>query len=89
MNGLAGFAIPQHRRLALVGDPDRGNVAGLKFRFLQCGFGRRQLRCPNFFGIVLHPAGLRIMLLELLLRDGVNLAIVIEDDAATAGRALI
>ena len=50
---LAGLALPQHRRLALVGDADGGNVAGTLAERLAAD-GNRGV--PDLLGIVLDPA---------------------------------
>ncbi len=88
-DGPAGLALPQHGRFTLVGDADRGKVgrrdAGLRDRLGE----HAELRRPDLGRIVLHPARLRKVLLELLLRDGANGAGVIEDNGAGTGRSLI
>ena len=65
--GPAGpvVAVPQHRRLTLVGDADRGDRAvGGGGRFA----ARRDNAPPDLLRVVLDPAGLRIMLGEFDLR---------------------
>jgi hypothetical protein len=81
---LSGLAIPDHGGLALVGDADGANG--------DVGFGDGlardlALRPPDFLGIVLDPAGLRIELAELALGDGEDASVVGEDEGARAGRA--
>ena len=86
---LPGAPVPQHRGLALVGDADgrhrsRGNTG------LGEGLARRgQLRLPDLLGVMFHPARLREDLAELALRHGHHAALVIEDDAAGTGGALV
>ncbi len=86
---LARRAIPQHRRLALVGDADGRDVAradaGLGERFVHDA----RLRRPDLAGVVLDPARLREDLPELLLRDRAHGAGMVEDERARAGRALV
>ena len=57
----AGAAAPEDDRLALVGDADRGDplrAAGLRDHRARAG----QRRSPDLLGIMLDPAGPRIML---------------------------
>ena len=44
---------------------------------------------PDLVRVVLHPAGLRIDLLVLLLRGGDDAAAAVENDEARAGGALV
>ena len=89
VDGLAGLAIPDDRGLALVGDADGGDVARPELRPAQRLGGDGDLRRPDLLRVVLDPAGLRKDLLELLLADGHDGAVVIENDGARAGRALV
>ena len=73
-DGLAGFPVPQHGRLTLVGDPDRRQVGGAKFALLERLRNHILRGPPDFLGIVLHPPRLRINLLVLLLRRRYSLA---------------
>jgi hypothetical protein len=58
-----GAAVPENRRLALVGDTDSGRpVSGARQR-LTAG---RQGRLPDLLRLVFHPAGPGEMLRELL-----------------------
>ena len=86
---LAGGAIPQNRRLALVGDADRRDATGVGAGFghgiAHGGDGRR----PDLFRIVLDLARPRIDLGELLLRGRNRLERGIEHDGARRGGALI
>ena len=66
----AGGAVPDHRRLALVGDADRGKVAGRQARAAQRRGDDRLGVAPDLDRVVLDPAGLRIDLRVLLLRAG-------------------
>src|SRR4029453_11357299 len=86
---VAGLAIPDDRRFPLIGDADRGNIPRAKVAAAE-GFGRdRNLRCPDFAGVVLDPARLRKDLLKLLLADRDNGPVVIEHDGAGAGGPLV
>ena len=86
---LACLAVPDHGRLALVGDADGREVlcrkAGLGHRL----GGDAVLRGPDFVGVMLDPAGLREVLLEFLLGDRLDRAGVFEDDGAGTGGALV
>ena len=86
---LAGLAIPDDGRLALVGDADGRDVARPQVRAAEDLDGHGDLRRPDLLRIVLDPAGLRKDLLELALRDAGDGAVVIEEDGARAGGALI
>ena len=83
------MAIPNHRRFALIGDSDGGQVAGAEVALLH-GLRNYLLgAAPDFFGIVLDPAGLRINLLVFFLGNRDDSSGLIENDEAGAGRALI
>ena len=86
---LAGGALPQHRRFALVGDTDRGDVGKPRLRSAHDFRDGGLLRGPDFLRVVFHPAGLREMLREFLLGHGDDLAAAIEQDRARAGGALV
>ncbi len=86
---LARDAVPHDRRLALVGDADRGDVCGRQPRLGESLARDSQLRRPDRFGIVLDLAGLRKDLFELLLRDRHDRAVPPEDNRAAGGRSLI
>jgi hypothetical protein len=87
--GHAGFAVPQEGGFALVGDADGGNVFRLRVGLGHCFQGNRDLRRRNLLGIVLHPAGLGKDLIELALGDRSQFSVVIEQQSARAGCALI
>jgi hypothetical protein len=86
---LAGVPVPGDDRLTLIGDADGLEVlalrAGVVYRFLRDGFGD----IPDLAGVVLHPAGLREVLFELAVGAAGDLAVLVEDHAGRAGRALI
>lgn len=65
VDGDTCFAIPDDRRLALVGNTD-----GLDLRGGNAGFGERftcggELDAPDLLGVVFDPAGLGVDLLQL------------------------
>ena len=75
--------------LALIGDADRGEVGGAEACALASTSAISGLAVPDFLRVVLDPAGLREDLRELPLRARDAFAVVIEQDGARAGRALI
>jgi len=86
---LAGLAIPQDGGLALVGDAQRRQVAGVQAA-LRHGLGDHLAGPqPDLVRIVLHPSGLRIDLPVLPLRAGDDSPGAVEDQKARAGGALI
>ena len=88
-DGLAGGFFPYHRGFTLVGDADGRNVFGGEPRLFHCAPGHLQLGLPDLFGVMLHPAGLREILVEFLLVPGQLLPFFVEQDAAVGGCAAI
>ncbi len=86
---FAGGAIPQHRRLALVGDGYGGDVGGIQAGRVEGRCRGRDLGRPDLPGVVLDPAGPRKDLAELLLAEAPDVAVAVEDDGAGAGGALV
>ena len=86
---LAGLAIPDDGRFALVGDADGRDVLRAHLRPPERFDGDADLRRPDLLRVVLDPPGARKDLREFLLRDRADRAVVIEDDGARAGRALV
>ena len=89
VDGLAGLAVPEERRLALVGNPERGEGAGLDARLGQRLARRFELRHPDLLRVVLHPAGPGEVLRDLALRRGDGRAGLIEDNGAGRGGPLV
>ena len=90
MERPSGRALPQHRRLALIGDADGGDVArrdaGLRHRLAADGDGV----APNLLGVVLDPAVLR----DNIARSSrcavaAHAPAVVEQQRAARGRALV
>ncbi len=86
---LAGLRVPGDHGLALVGDPDR-----LQLGPLDAGVGDRVDRhpaghLPDLRGVVLDAAGPREVLAELGVRAAGDPALLVEDEAGRAGRALV
>jgi len=87
--GFSGLAVPQHRGLALIGNPDGGDILGRKSALGQGLLGDTDRIAPDVLGVVFDPAGLREMLRQLVLGRRRRLTVLIEDHGATAGRALV
>ena len=67
----AGVAVPHQRRLALVGDAERGKVAGRQLRRVQRRMQHRRGALPDLDRVVLDPARLRqdLFVFELMAAD--------------------
>jgi hypothetical protein len=86
---LASVAIPYDRGLALIGDADRGHVAGSRAGLGQSLKCNRDLRGRDLLGIVLDPTRSGKYLFELALGNGANISLVIEQESAGTGSALV
>ena len=86
---LAGLALPQHRRLALVGDAERDEVGAVELRLVERVLHDLADVAPDLVGVVLDPARARIELVVLLLGDGDDARRAIEDQAARGRRPLV
>ena len=80
MDWLAGRAVPDHRRLALVGDADSGDPRRIDAACSDRLADGRQHALPDLLRIMLDPARLRVMLAQLMLRRGDRPAFGIEQD---------
>ena len=89
VDGLSSLTVPHDGGLALVGDADGGDVSRPKVRAPQRLGRHRNLRRPDLAGVMFNPARTREDLLKLALSDGDDGRIVIEDDRARAGGALV
>ena len=85
----AAGAVPQDRGLALVGDPDAGDVAGADALLRERAAADRHRGAPDFLRIVLDPAVPGIDLVEFPPRLGAHAAVGVEYDRPGAGGALI
>ena len=89
VDGQRGFAIPDDRRLALVGDADAGDVEPRQVGFGD-GLGRHgRLGVPDFRSVVFDPPRPGEELFERLLRRGDHFALVVDDDGSRGRGALI
>src|SRR5690606_14126247 len=86
---LAGGAVPDDRRLALIGDPDGGNVAGGDAALPDGGLDRPQAGCPYFVWNMLHPSRGGEMLGEFHFPDADDLLPVVEDHGSARGGSLV
>ena len=84
-DGLPGLLVPDDGGLPLVGDADGGDVLGPGADLVHGREGHAQLGGPDLIGVVLHPAGSRVILGKFLLRDAADLTRFVEQDAAVRG----
>ena len=85
----AGRPVPDDRRLALIGDPDRRDVLRAGPRFRHGGAHGRERARPDLLRIVLDQARRRIVLGEFLLGGGDRRQGRVEQDRARRGGALV
>src|SRR5512143_2334278 len=86
---LSCRAVPHDRRLALVGDADRGDLSRRSSRAAQHLTRDLQLRIPYRLGVVLHLPRRGINLLELRLRNCRRRSQTVEKDGSARSRSLI
>src|SRR5215470_1446690 len=65
-----GATIPHHRRFALIGNADSGNIARLNAALAQSVCDNRLHALPDFLRVVFDPARLWIDLTMFSLSDG-------------------
>src|SRR5207247_5020264 len=85
----AGFLIPHHRGLALVGDSNRSDILRIDIALLQRALDHALRALPDLIWAMFDPAGPGVDLLMLFLLVADNLARVIEDHEAWSGCALV
>ena len=89
INRLAVALVPEDGGFALVGDADGGNFPCGNAK-LGNGIARNRKLCfPDFQSVMLHPAGVGIVLLKFLLRNAFHLPVLVEKNRAGAGCALV
>ena len=84
---LAGALIPTDCGFPLVGYSDGGNIRRGGADGIHCLPGNLQLGGKDFFGIMLHPAGVRKDLGKLLLRHRADLPVFVKKDRPVGGGA--
>ena len=89
MQRLARRRVPADDGLALVGDADRLELAGLQARVVERLAGDRVRDVPDLRRVVLDPAGLREVLRELAVGAADALPLQVEHQAGRAGRPLV
>src|SRR5262249_38046841 len=82
MNGPTGRAVPHDGGLALVRDADGRDAIGADARLCDGLMRSRKCVAPDVLGVVLHPAGCRVVLRELAPRERDDAALAVENDAA-------
>ena len=85
VNRLSGLSVPYDGGLTLVSNTDCSDVLISSTNLLHSLAGNQELCLPDFAGIMLYPAGLRIVLGELLLSNRAHLTLLIEKDTSVAG----
>ena len=86
MDRVAGRALPQDRRLALIGNAEYRDRAVRRGHHFTAG---RKDAAPDLFGIVFDPSRSRVMLRQLGLGGGARPAGCVEQDRPGARRALV
>ena len=81
--------VPEQGRLPLVGDPDRGQVARRDARRDERRPGGVELGRPDLGRIVLHPAGLGVVLRQLLVAAPEDRPVVADDQGGRPRRPLV
>ena len=86
---LAGPGVPQNSGLPLVGDADGGDLLGVDVGGIHRLRQGPLFRGPDLQGIVFHPAGLGIDLVEGMLGPGDDIPRPVKQDGTGAGGALV
>jgi hypothetical protein len=89
VQGAPGAALPQHGRLALVGDAEGGDLLGRDARVSECCVDHLARSLPDLRGVVLDPPGPRVDLRVLAPGHRDDLARAVEHDQPRARRALV
>ena len=77
-DGTTGVLIPDYGSFALVRNTDTGNISRSNIQLAHCLVHQAYLGSPDFLGIVLHPACLRIILRKLLLRYAADFSLLVK-----------
>ena len=89
MYRAAGVALPHDRRLSLVGDPDRGEVATADTGGPKRFASDRDRGGEDLFGVVFNVSRRWIELPNLAVGDAARRSLRVEHDRAGTGRPLI
>ena len=89
MDRCTGLRIPHQGGFTLVGNTDGRHITGAQPTLLERFAADFEGAQPQLFAVVLNPAILREVLLELLLSTGNGQALGTEDNRPAAGGALI
>ena len=89
VNRRAGLALPDERRLALVGDAEGHEVRGGQLRVVQRALHDLLDVAPDLLGVLLDPPRTREHLLVLLLGDRHDAGRAVEHDAARGRGPLV
>ena len=79
-NRLTGHFIPDNRRLALIRDADRCDVFRGHSKLPHGRAGNFQCGKPDFFRVMLDPAGFREDLPEFFLSNGTDVSSLVKED---------
>src|SRR6185503_3053592 len=80
VDGAPGAAVPEHDRLALVGDAERDDVLRADARAPARLAQHAERDAPDLLRVVLDPAGLRVVLPELGVRAPDDAPRAVEDE---------
>ena len=89
INRLTAFLIPDNRRLPLIGNADGSYLCILYTGFCQYLKHNTNRACPYVVCILFHPAGVRIIIFQLLLCYSHNIAGFIKQNGTGTCRPLI
>ena len=86
-DGVSGFSVPYHNRLALIGDADAAKIFCTRLVHHRAAHTKRGL--PDLVGVVLNPTIGRKYLREFGLGDATNFTCTVKGQRATGCRSLI
>ena len=89
IDGLAAYAVPHHRGLALVGDTDGGNAVRMDAALKLDLHHHADLAGKHLRGILLHPAGAREAGFDATARLGDDAAVLVDDGREYRGSAAV
>ena len=89
IDGLAAYAVPHHRGLALVGDTDGGDAVRMDAALKLDLHHHADLTGKHLRGILLHPAGAREAGFDATTRLGDDAAVLVDDSREYRGSAAV